>query len=143
MRSSLDCPVKSPAARTRSPQPARTIRANARLVRRVHESATALEQDTGFVAEMLAEHVVWEAETYFEEHLPERYVGELARRAERLFEENAAYRRRVSGRQGLSWLECFFRHWLAGALAKEKPALFRRLSDGFKNGLPIPDSVTR
>jgi hypothetical protein len=30
------------------------------------------------------------------------------------------------------------RHWLAGVLAKERPALFRALPDSFKLGHPLP-----
>jgi hypothetical protein len=30
------------------------------------------------------------------------------------------------------------RHWLAGVLAKEQPALFRDLPDSYKVGAPLP-----
>jgi hypothetical protein len=30
------------------------------------------------------------------------------------------------------------RHWLAGVLAKEQPALFRALPDSYKVGAPLP-----
>ena len=32
----------------------------------------------------------------------------------------------------------FMRHWLAGALAKERPALFRDLPESFKVAHPLP-----
>jgi len=41
-------------------------------------------------------------------------------------------------------LQTFPRHWLAGVLAKERPALFRDLPESFKVGHPLPDhSLTR
>jgi len=35
-------------------------------------------------------------------------------------------------------LQPFPRHWLAGVLAKEQPALFRDLPDSYKVGHPLP-----
>jgi hypothetical protein len=35
-------------------------------------------------------------------------------------------------------LQTFPRHWLAGVLAKERPALFRDLPESFKVGHPLP-----
>jgi hypothetical protein len=34
------------------------------------------------------------------------------------------------------------RHWLAGVLAKERPALFRELPESFKVGQPLPAHST-
>jgi len=34
------------------------------------------------------------------------------------------------------------RHWLAGVLAKERPALFRDLPESFKVGQPLPQKQT-
>ena len=34
------------------------------------------------------------------------------------------------------------RHWLAGVLAKEQPALFRDLPESFKVGQPLPQKQT-
>jgi len=31
------------------------------------------------------------------------------------------------------------RHWLAGVLARENPALFNQLPESFKIGLPLPE----
>jgi len=33
------------------------------------------------------------------------------------------------------------RHWLAGVLAKERPALFRDLPESFKIGQPLPQKM--
>ena len=41
-------------------------------------------------------------------------------------------------------LQPFPKHWLAGVLARERPALFRDLPESFKIGHPLPDhSLTR
>ena len=38
-------------------------------------------------------------------------------------------------------LQTFPRHWLAGVLAKERPALFRDLPESFKVGHPLPQRM--
>ena len=35
----------------------------------------------------------------------------------------------------------FMRHWLAGVLARERPALFRDLPESFKVGHPLPQML--
>ncbi|MCU0785389.1 MAG: hypothetical protein MUF81_15315 [Verrucomicrobia bacterium] len=93
---------------------------------------------TSFCPLNVADVIVHEVSCSFRVRLPDRLADELAGRAERVFAHQPLWRRRIQGRNGYGWLKCFMRHWLASALAAERPSLFRELPDSFKIGHPLP-----
>jgi hypothetical protein len=78
----------------------------------------------------------------------EGLANKLARRAEAVFARHPNWARKATPRAGArQQFECrrqcefilkFMRHWLAGELARERPALFRDLPESFKIGHPLP-----
>ena len=64
--------------------------------------------------------------------------AELARRAEAVFAKHPFGGRKFQSESGRKQLLAGMRHWLAGVLAKEQPALFRALPECFKVGEPLP-----
>ncbi|HEX7470455.1 MAG TPA: hypothetical protein VF437_06965, partial [Verrucomicrobiae bacterium] len=59
-------------------------------------------------------------------------------RAEAVFAGNPFWQRKYTSGHGRDYLLMTMRHWLAGVLAKERPALFRDLPESFKVGEPLP-----
>lgn len=96
------------------------------------------ERRTGWCPAYLAGQVLDEARDYLRAGIPEGYTAAMARRAEAVFKKHPLWRRRFQSPQGRAYLVSLMRHWLAGRLARENPALFRRLPDGFKVGQPLP-----
>ena len=89
--------------------------------------------------------------------IPEAFADKLAHRAEVVFAHQPSWARKATPRarsrkatpragsqqQFQCWRQRefilkFMRHWLAGVLAKENPALFRDLPESFKVGHPLP-----
>jgi len=70
--------------------------------------------------------------------LGEGLAAELAQRAEGVFANHPLWQRRFQSAAGREHLLAVMRHWLAGVLAKEQPALFRDLPDSYKVGAPLP-----
>ncbi|HEY1718750.1 MAG TPA: hypothetical protein VGH42_10730 [Verrucomicrobiae bacterium] len=68
----------------------------------------------------------------------EGLAAELAQRAEGVFANHPMWQRRFQSAAGREHLLAVMRHWLAGVLAKEQPALFRDLPDSYKVGAPLP-----
>ena len=68
----------------------------------------------------------------------EGLADELAQRAEMVFANQPFWQRKFQSAAGREHLLSGMRHWLAGELAKEQPALFRALPDSFKIGAPLP-----
>jgi hypothetical protein len=87
-------------------------------------------------------YVAWvvldEARDYFRTEIPETYAAALAQRAEGVFANHPFWQRRFQSAAGREYLLSVMRHWLAGVLAKEQPALFRDLPDSYKVGHPLP-----
>jgi hypothetical protein len=70
--------------------------------------------------------------------LGEGLADKLAQRAEMVFANHPFWQRKFQSAAGREHLLSGMRHWLAGELAKEQPALFRALPDSFKIGAPLP-----
>ena len=68
----------------------------------------------------------------------EGLADKLAHRAEGVFANHPLWQRRFQSAAGREHLLAVMRHWLAGVLAKEQPALFRALPDSYKVGAPLP-----
>jgi hypothetical protein len=70
--------------------------------------------------------------------LGEGLADKLAQRAERVFANHPFWQRKFQSAAGREHLLSGMRHWLAGVLAKEQPALFRALPDSYKVGASLP-----
>jgi hypothetical protein len=71
----------------------------------------------------------------------EELADKLARRAEAVFAHHPFMQRQFKSASGRTAILKFMRHWLAGVLAKERPALFRDLPESFKIGQPLPQKM--
>jgi len=96
------------------------------------------ERQTSHCPAYLAWIILDEARNYFRTELPEHYAVELARRAEAVFARHPFWQRKFQSEPGREHLLAAMRHWLAGVLAKEQPALFGDLPESFKVGEPLP-----
>jgi len=107
---------------------------------RRHGLRPQLEDCTPIVAIAIARQIVEEASLWFGEPLPTRYAAGLAHRAHRFFVHSPRHRRRwiASPEAGRDWLYVFMRHWLAGRLYLERPALYARLPARYAAGEPLP-----
>ena len=118
---------------------------------KIYAPVTPFERQTSHCPLYLAWLVLDEARDYFRTNsvpspgsatlsqpLGEGLADQLARRAERVFAGNPFWRRKYKSARGRDYLLMTMRHWLAGVLAKERPALFRALPDSFKMGRALP-----
>jgi hypothetical protein len=96
------------------------------------------EQQTGICPTYIAWIILDEARNYFRADMPEGYADELAGRAETVLACQPFWQRKYQGPGGCEHLRMSMRHWLAGVLAREKPAWFRELPEIYKVGLPLP-----
>ena len=71
----------------------------------------------------------------------EGLADKLARRAEAVFAHHPSWQRRFKSARGREFILMSMRHWLAGVLARERPALFRALPESYKIGLELPDRM--
>jgi hypothetical protein len=99
---------------------------------------TPFERQTSHCPLYVAWLVLDEARDYFRTEIPENYAAELAQRAEMVFANHPFWQRKFQSAAGRERLLSGMRHWLAGVLAKEQPALFSDLPDSYKVGAPLP-----
>lgn len=109
------------------------------MKQKIYEPVSEFERQTSHCPLYLAWHVVDEARDYFRTSIPEAYADKLARRAEIVFAKHPAWQRRFKSVRGRDAILTAMRHWLAGVLARENPALFRQLPESFKIGHPLPE----
>ena len=88
---------------------------------------------------LIADSVLGEAALFLHTDLPDEWADWLDARAERVFARHGQFHRLISseangGNMGRDNLYKFMRHWLASRLARERPALFRRLPPGYALG---------
>lgn len=105
---------------------------------KIYASVTPFERQTSHCPLYIAWLVLDEARDYFRTEISENYAAELAQRAEMVFANHPFWQRKFQSAAGREHLLSGMRHWLAGVLAKEQPALFRALSDSYKVGAPLP-----
>jgi len=55
-----------------------------------------------------------------------------------VFARHPFWQRKFQSQSGRDAILTSIRHWLAGVLARERPALFRQLPESFKVGYPFP-----
>jgi hypothetical protein len=106
--------------------------------RRLKAEVGQFEKQTSYCPLYLAWRIVDEARDYFRTPIPEAFADKLARRAEAVFAHHLFMQRRFKSASGRAAILMFMRHWLAGVLARERPALFRALPESFKVGLELP-----
>ena len=105
---------------------------------KLYQPVTDFERQTSYCPLYLAWRVLDEARGYFRTPMPETYADKLALRAEAVFAGNPFWQRRFKSRRGRAALLICMRHWVAGILARERPALFRDLPESFMMGQPLP-----
>lgn len=103
-----------------------------------------IERQTELMPWLIADSVLGEASRWLRTDLPPEWADWLDARAERCFARHRQFHRLVSatgagGNAGRENLCKFMRHWLAGRLARERPALFRRLPRACALGRALPD----
>ena len=107
--------------------------------RKVYVPVTEFERQTSYCPLYLAWRILDEARDYFRTPIPEAFADELAHRAEAVFAHHRFWQRKFQSQLGRDAILTAMRHWLAGVLAKERPALFRDLPENFKIGHPLPE----
>jgi hypothetical protein len=105
---------------------------------KVYAPVTEFERATSYCALYLAWDILDEARNYFRTALPEGYAEKLAQRAEAVFARQPFWQRKFTSRHGREAILVSMRHWLAGMLACEQPALFGKLPENYKVGAPLP-----
>jgi hypothetical protein len=118
------------------------------MKRKIYAPVTEFERATSYCPLYLAWRILDEARDYFRTPIPEAFADKLARRAEAVFAHQPFWARKASPRAGTrqqfeyrrqrEFILMSMRHWLAGVLARERPALFRALPESFKIGHPLP-----
>jgi hypothetical protein len=114
-----------------------------------YEPVKEFERQTSYCPLYLAWRIVDEARDYFRTSIPETFADKLAHRAEAVFAHQPFWARKVAAHAGArQQFECrrqreyilmSMRHWLAGVLARERPALFCALPERFKIGMVLPE----
>ncbi len=90
--------------------------------------------------EVIAESVVQEVERFLKAHLPEDFAERLAAKTHHLYARHKHFHQGLNrpGNGGRETLLMFMRHWTAGWLKRERPALHKKLPWSFGNGHPLP-----
>jgi hypothetical protein len=134
------------------------------MKQKIYAPVTEFERATSYCPLYLAWRILDEARDYFRtswvpspgsatlSHLMgEGLADKLAHCAEAVFARHPFWARKATPRAGSRQFQSqrqrefilkFMRHWLAGVLAKENPALFRQLPESFKVGHPLPQEQT-
>ena len=111
-----------------------------RTARPTIQLPTALERDTLLTPEWVAECVVQEVERFLRADLPEGFAERLAAKAHHLYPRHKHFHQGLNrpGNRGRENLLMFMRHWTAGWLKRERPALYQKLPWSFGNGQRLP-----
>ena len=107
-----------------------------------------IERETQLMPWLIADSVLGEAGRFLETELPPEWADWLDARAERVFARRGQFHRLISsegngGNAGRDQLYKYMRHWLASRLARERPALFRRLPRSYALGAEIQTGCPR
>jgi hypothetical protein len=112
------------------------------MKQKIYEPVREFERATSYCPLYLAWRIVDEARDYFRTPIPEAFADKLARRAEAVFARHSFWSRKFQSARGRDAILTSMRHWLAGVLARERPALFRDLPESFKVGHSLPQRQT-
>jgi len=107
-------------------------------LRKIYQPVTDLERQTSHCPLYLAWRILDEARGYFRTTIPQTYAEQLAGRAEAVFARHPFWQRKFESQHGRDAILASMRHWLAGVLAREQPALFSDLPETFMLGEPLP-----
>jgi hypothetical protein len=101
---------------------------------------TKFERGTLLTPEWVAESVVQEVEYFLNADLPDNFAERLAAKAHRLYPRHKHFHKDMNrpGNRGRENLLMFMRHWTAGWLRRERPALHKKLPWSFGNGQRLP-----
>ena len=108
------------------------------MKQKIYAPVTDFERATSYCPLYLAWRILDEARDYFWTPIPEAFADKLAHRAEAVFARHPFWARKFQSAHGREAILTSMRHWLAGVLARERPALFRDLPESFKVGHPLP-----
>ena len=121
------------------------------MKRKIYAPVTDFERATSYCPLYLVWRILDEARDYFRtswvsspgsatlsHQMGEGLANKLARRAEAVFAHHPSWQWRFKSARGREFILTSMRHWLAGVLARERPALFRDLPESFKVGHPLP-----
>ena len=120
------------------------------MKQKIYAPVTEFERATSYCPLYLAWRILDEARDYFRTPIPEAFADKIAHRAEAVFARHPFWARKAAPRAGSrqfqsqrqrEFILMSMRHWLAGVLAKERPALFRDLPESFKVGHPLPQKM--
>jgi hypothetical protein len=127
------------------------------MKRKIYEPVRDFERATSYCPLYLAWRILDEARDYFRTNwvpspvphrrdilshpMGEELANKLACRAEAVFAHQPFWQRKYQSPRGREYILMSMRHWLAGVLARERPALFRALPENFKVGLELPESM--
>ena len=106
-----------------------------------------IERDTQIMPWLIADSVLGEAARFLQTDLPDEWGDWLDARAEHVFARRRHFHRLISseangGNMGRDNLCKYMRHWLAARLARERPALFRRMPRDYALGRALPERAT-
>ncbi|MEO6785013.1 MAG: hypothetical protein ABI318_02670 [Chthoniobacteraceae bacterium] len=104
---------------------------------------SAIERKTKAIVPLwTAEYIVNEAGQWLDVQMPEELPALLAAKAERCFAGHRQFHRLIcseanGGNAGIANLRKFMRHWTAGWLKRNRPALYRRLPESYALGAAL------
>lgn len=104
------------------------------------KTSKSIEDDTGIVAEAVAEGVLSQAERLLDHQLDDSLLGQLVMHAEATYQESKPFRAKIRsrGNRGRDNLWSYMQHWLASLLleaSNHNPAVRRILENsGFSVG---------
>ena len=108
------------------------------MKRKIFAPVTDFERQISYCPLYLAWRILDEARDYFRTSILVAFADKLAHRAEVVFAHQPSWQRRFKSQHGRTAILMIMRHWLAGVLARERPALFRDRPESFKVGQPLP-----
>ncbi len=94
---------------------------------------------TILIPSLIANNVCSEVARFVKSDQPMAFQEHLVDRAEKCFKANKRFAKRLSKKDGLDYLYMFMRHWLAAALHKNIPEIYKQIPDSFANGRQLPE----
>jgi hypothetical protein len=102
-----------------------------------------IEQDTPILPYVIADSVIRELARYLHrEHSIDLdnaadLETALSSKADRCYQHNAFFAKRIRGASGRDYLYAFMRHWLSAEVCDQRPGLRYKIPARFMNGIEI------